>query len=48
MKRATILCIDDERTVLIALRDQLKNHLERTYVIEMEELQCLLEQRSKA
>lgn len=37
MKRAVILCVDDERSVLISLKDQLKHYLEDQYSIETAE-----------
>jgi adenylate cyclase len=37
MSKGAIICVDDERIVLITLRDQLKRHLENEYEIELAE-----------
>jgi len=37
MKRSVILCVDDEKTLLVGLRDQLRNHLGKEYAIEIAE-----------
>lgn len=37
MSKGAIVCVDDERIVLISLRDQLKRHLENEYEIELAE-----------
>jgi CheY-like chemotaxis protein len=37
MSKGTIICVDDERVVLISLRDQLTHHLGSDYDIELAE-----------
>jgi diguanylate cyclase (GGDEF)-like protein len=37
MIRGAIVCVDDERTVLLSLRDQLSRILDKTYTIELAE-----------
>ncbi len=37
MSQQAIICVDDERVVLISLRDQLTNHLGIDYEIELAE-----------
>ncbi|AFZ20444.1 response regulator [Allocoleopsis franciscana] len=37
MSKGTIICVDDERVVLISLRDQLTHHLGNEYEIELAE-----------
>lgn len=37
MNKGAIICVDDERIVLITLRDQLKRHLQSEYEIELAE-----------
>jgi class 3 adenylate cyclase/FixJ family two-component response regulator len=37
MKKSAILCVDDEKIVLISLKNQLKRHLENRYAIETAE-----------
>ncbi|HEY9638024.1 MAG TPA: response regulator, partial [Coleofasciculaceae cyanobacterium] len=37
MSRPAIVCVDDERVVLISLRDQLIHHLGNDYDIELAE-----------
>ena len=37
MSQQSIICVDDERVVLISLRDQLTNHLGNDYEIELAE-----------
>ena len=37
MKKSAILCVDDEKVVLVSLKNQLKRHLENQYTIETAE-----------
>jgi len=37
MKKSAILCVDDEKIVLVSLKSQLKRHFENQYVIETAE-----------
>jgi len=46
MTKGTIVCVDDERMVLMSLRDQLTHHFDNQYDIELAEsggncLSCL-------